>query len=225
MKDCTFVPKINKEPVFKSKRRSNSVQGVMNDIPQMDPYYQKLNELFGKKSLDQDLAMGPMPSVDSGRIDMDGDQVPKKRASHSPQRHQLLYNTQKVYEAKKELLKKEVSDEEKKVFTYQPQLYRSKVKPNRALNYQIYQKRSNLPKDIEQKVKLRESPNERKNKPKDVLDKFMSQKDEQLSEPELKNQFKNVKHSRIKTFAEFQKSNENRDLRDQLTPDFDDTNA
>ena len=33
MKDCTFVPKINKEPVFKNKRRSNSVQGVGNEGP------------------------------------------------------------------------------------------------------------------------------------------------------------------------------------------------
>ena len=62
LKDCTFVPKINKEAVFKNKRKSNSAQGLRSDVPQMDPYYQKLNDLFGKKSLDTDLTV-KNPSV------------------------------------------------------------------------------------------------------------------------------------------------------------------
>lgn len=53
LKDCTFQPKINKDNTFKNKRKSNSVQGLRNEVPQMDPYYQKLNEIFGKKNFDQ----------------------------------------------------------------------------------------------------------------------------------------------------------------------------
>ena len=45
----------------------------------MDPYYQKLNELFGKKSLDQDLAMDAYQVEQSERDEIEGDSKHKKR--------------------------------------------------------------------------------------------------------------------------------------------------
>lgn len=56
-----------------------------------------------------------IPSVLSEEI-----QDSMKRSSVSPDRYEMLYNTQKAYDAKKELLKKEVSDEQKKAYTYKP---------------------------------------------------------------------------------------------------------
>ena len=60
-----------------------------------------------------------------------------KKSENNPiiSRHDLLYNSNKIYNERKQLIKEEVMKERTKDHTFQPKLYKSKVNPNRDLNY------------------------------------------------------------------------------------------
>lgn len=136
LKDCTFKPQINsnKKSTFNQRRQSNSVIGlVANPAPSnldsdIDSYYKRLNDAYPSASLINKQGESPR--------DISPEQVRKKTDENKKlSRHHLLYNSNKVYDERKQIIKEEVMKERTKDHTFHPKLYKSKVSPNRDLNY------------------------------------------------------------------------------------------
>lgn len=142
MKDCTFKPQINqkKKDPFHGKRKSNSVIAIArtrDDDNNIDAYYKKLDEAYPQASL---INNAEKPENSSKKVAENKDEDVKPIS-----RHDLLYNSKQVYNQRKEIIKEEVLKERTKNYTFKPQLYKSKVNPNKNLNYQVYQRRPKAP--------------------------------------------------------------------------------
>ena len=94
----------------------------------IDAYYKKLDEAYPQASL---IVNSENPSRQA---------VEREEQAKPISRHDLLYNAKQVYNQRKEIIKEEVIKERTKNHTFKPQLFKSKVSPNKNLNYQVYRR-------------------------------------------------------------------------------------